>query len=227
MNKRCVVNFAVRGRENYPMGQRRLRVYLEGRSDSDVLCWLADDIDNREGYPAGSPTHNEVPYAFKYHAIQAAFDKGYESVFWLDSSVVPRKNLEPLWKIIEERGILAFRNAGCLESYFTSEDCLNILGCSIEEANGICQISGGIVGYNKNHHEGMKIFEKMRHLAIHTSAFQGGSNTSSFPKYQSHRHDQSCLSYLLHQHGIEVETSGLDYTGSVNDNTILELRAIV
>jgi len=227
MSRKCVVNFSCRGRENYPMGQKRLKQTLEDKTDADTMLWLAPDMTSREGYPPNSPTHNEVPYAFKYHAMKAAFDKGYDLVFWLDSSVVPLRDMSYLWQIIEDRGILAFRNAGCLESSFTSEDCLDILGCSIEDARNICQISGGVVGYNKHNETAMIIFKKMLNLSINTVAFQGGSNTSSDPNYQSHRHDQSCLSYLLNFYDVKVEMTGLDYSGSRNLETFLELRAMV
>lgn len=217
---RCICNLAVRGRENYPVGQDRLmRSVVGGLGNHHGLSF-------HKSYPLGCPTHQQVPYAFKYNIMKEAM-RTYDCVFWLDSSVVALKPIEPLWKIIEERGILAFRNHGCMENQFTSKDCLDALGCSEEDARKICQIHGGVVGYCKHDEKAMRIFDRMVELSSDPRAFAGGDNTSREPNYIAHRHDQSCLSYLLWKENIDVDTSAvLRYSADVLPETILELRGM-
>ena len=218
--KRCIVNLAVKGRENYPLGQARLlKALARWDSGSDAMMWTT--------YPAGCPTHQHIPYAFKYYCMRKAINRGYDMVFWVDSSVVPLKSLDTLWNIIEDRGLLVFNNPGCMEDQFTSEDCLETLGCSIEEARKINQICGGVVGYNVRHVPSMRIFGNMERLALDKNAFAGGTCESSSPRYVAHRHDQSCLSYLVHKYKIYPEPFvALRYTSGVCPDTILELRGI-
>jgi len=216
---RCIVNYVSRGREDYPKGQERLQSCLRrglGANDGQLLLAY--------GLPPYSPSHEKSPYAFKYFAMKAAFAMGFEYAMWLDASVVPLKSMEPLWQILKERGVLVFKNPGCPENYFTSEDALNELGCSLEEAAKIEQICGGVVGFRCD----SLLFQKMLLLATDGTAFRGGSNTSSDPKFKGHRHDQSCLSYLVHKYQIRKEPfEALSYSSGVTDKTILELRGIV
>ena len=222
--KRCIVNYACRGREDYPKGQARLQKCLaEGLGENNGQLFFTHNL------PPNCPPHEEVPYAFKYYAMKTAFDLGYEQVIWLDASVVILKSMEPLWQILEERGILVFDNPGCPENFFTSGDVLDHWGVSIEEAKEINQICGGVVGYTMEGYpkDGRHIFEQMMDWAQDGISFQGGSNTSPDPEFVAHRHDQSCLSWLVHSYMIVREPfEVLSYTSGMTDKTILELRGI-
>lgn len=222
--KKCVVNFACRGREAYLKGQERLRKSLRETCFDEVVLTYAN------AYPPECPTHQEVPYAFKWYMMSEALDdKGGELVLWLDASVVVRKSLDPIWKIVEERGVLVFDNPGIVEAAFTSKDCLDKLGCSLEEAQTFGQCCGGVVGLKKGNERAERILTEMLNLSKDGVSFQGGSNTSPYPKYQSHRHDQSCLSYLLHKYQIEKQPfDWLRYSCDDRglNGAILELRGM-
>lgn len=220
--KRCIVNYAKLGRENYPLGQARLEACLrEGLGCNDGQLML-------RGLPPHSPSHEEVPYAFKYYAINSAFEMGFEQVIWLDASVVILKSMEPLWKVVEERGVLVFDNLGCKQNQYTSGDTLNKLGCSLTEASTMYQVCGGVVGYNRKSPLGINVFSRMLGYAQDGVSFQGGSNESPDPTYIAHRHDQSCLTHLVYQYNVQrLPFVWLAYTSGVTPETILELRAMI
>jgi hypothetical protein len=221
MRKTCVVNFACPGRERYMEGQARLKLSLEEVYKKDCILWAGR-------YPPGSPTHQEVPYAFKYYAIQTAFERGYDCALWLDASCVIRKPLDRFFRVIWDEGVIAFCNA-CWEHHFTSEDCLNQLGCSIEEAKTFPQCLGGVIGFNQYNQTAMNILREMFELSRDGISFQGGSGKSSAPGFQSHRHDQSCLSYLLHKYGISLRSPNVEVCYSNDskvEDSIIELRGM-
>lgn len=222
MNK-CVVNLATQGRENYLSGQARLLASLRKyESETQQLFYTSS-------YPPGCPPHSDVPYAFKYYVMQEAFDRGADLVFWLDASVVILKPLTFLWKTIEERGILVFNNPGTPELWFTTKACLDHIGCGYDEAEKICQVSGGIVGYNRHHDTAMIIFNQMKKWAKEATPFRGGPSTGvPGKKFIAHRHDQSCLSFLTHKYGVQRAAYGdlLAYSKDVKPSTVLELRGM-
>lgn len=61
------------------------------------------------GFP--TPTGEEikyigVPYAFKIFMMVEAYKRGFNNVLWLDSAVIPIKNISPLFQWIEEHEVL-------------------------------------------------------------------------------------------------------------------------
>lgn len=73
------------------------------------------------GYPV--PTGEEVrfvavPYSFKIFTMLEAYQLGYKNLLWLDSAVYPMKSLDPLFRKIENEGVLIswkkFRKNGLL-----------------------------------------------------------------------------------------------------------------
>lgn len=218
-----IVNFASHGREDYLAGQRRLAHSLRQQGFDGTYRFYTKSL------PAGCPDHQKVPYAFKWYGMREAFKEGKGLVLWLDASVVARKPLDPMWGIIEKQGVLVFDNPGCMENYFTSEDCLKKIGCSLEEAQHITQICGGAIGFNSSCPEAQFILSKMIEFAEDGVSFQGGSNKSSDPRFISHRHDQSCLSYLIHKREIKkLPFDWLRYTYDARglEGAILELRGM-
>ena len=104
---RAVVNVAT-GR--YLKGQQRLTAWCAKNSE-DYFIW-----NDKSGLPLGSPAHEDVPYAFKAFALQAAAThewckrinqgRGPEALtlLWCDASVIPIRPLAPLWERIERDG---------------------------------------------------------------------------------------------------------------------------
>jgi len=79
--------------------------YVRGLDRLTEWCALngVDYVTFRDRLPEGSPTHQDVPYAFKAHALAAA-STACDTLLWCDSSVVPIRSLDPLWERIERDG---------------------------------------------------------------------------------------------------------------------------
>src|ERR1017187_7893989 len=117
--KRAIVNVSVGN--HYVENQKRLNEMLDKVNSKELRIFWTNKL------PYGSPTHQETPYAFKMWALrEIMFD--YDSIIWMDASIVPIKPLEPLWEFIEEQGYwfqkIPFENCG----KWTSDAALKPLG---------------------------------------------------------------------------------------------------
>jgi hypothetical protein len=90
---RAVVNVAT---GNYVRGQERLIEWLSAHN-TEYFNW-------RDRLPGGSPSHQDVPYAFKAYALWHAYGAGAKTLLWADASILPIYPLEPLWERIERDG---------------------------------------------------------------------------------------------------------------------------
>jgi len=188
--KKIVVNFAKDGREHYIRGAVRLGKSLK-ETNPDVL--FMSYIDE---YPNGCPTHEQVPYAFKYHCMQKEW--GYaDLLLWLDASVVVKRSMTPIWDHIQRHGVFIVENQGMYESVYTSVDCLRMLGCSWERARDMVQCCGGVVGFDTHDPRAKAVFNRMLALSKDGVSFQGKSGSTA-PEFVAHRHDQSCLTVVAH-----------------------------
>ncbi len=66
----------------------------------------------RDRLPTGSPSHQDVPYAFKAFALQSAWADGAGTLLWCDSCIIPVKPLDELWERIERDGYWIGSQAG-------------------------------------------------------------------------------------------------------------------
>src|SRR6185369_2386707 len=63
----------------------------------------------KECYPPNSPTNEENPYAFKLYAFDEAIKLGIRHTLFVDSSFWAVANPSPIFDLINEHGIFAFR----------------------------------------------------------------------------------------------------------------------
>jgi len=203
---RCVVSVAT-GR--YVPGLQRLLAspFIE----TDTAAWF-------DTMPPGSPSHLDVPYAFKPHALAYASKQGATTLLWADACILPLRSLEPLWDRIERDGYWISRN-GYQNSQWTAESAYPDLGVTHEENDNIEHVVATTFGLNLGHERGRYIFEEYLRLAK-TNAFKGpwtgGIGTQ-------HRHDQTALSVCAWRAGCEL-TSAPDvfcYRGGETDKTLL------
>lgn len=204
---RYIVNVAT-GR--YEIGQDRLR-----RAVTSEGC---NGLYFAGGLPPGSPSHSEVPYAFKAWAIKSALDRGATTVIWADSCIVPLRSLAPMWERIERDGYWISRN-GFWNSEWTADSAYADLGVTHEENAKIPHVVATAFGLSLAHPVGKQIFEEYFRLA-RTQAFvgpwKGGIGVQ-------HRHDQTALSVVAHRAGCALTDPPefFAYRGGETDATVL------
>ena len=180
--------------EWYPRGQARLRTLCQ-KFHEDFISWGE--------YPEGCPTHQEVMYGFKPFVVQHAFDKGYESVLWMDSSAVIEKPLDPIWEIIEKEGAFIPCN-GWTNEQWTHDLCFELCGTPKEQYGKLPHCSALVCGFSRSNPVGRAMFDEWLRLAKDGRAFNGPlvyGDGKGMPK--GHRGDQSVLSLLAAKHGFE------------------------
>lgn len=224
MSKRCIVNVAT-GR--FVKGQQRL-IMNRHTLQCPVLCWT--DV-----MPPKSPSHLDVPFAFKAWAIAAAIERGCTSILWADACILPISPLEPLWERIEQDGYWISRN-GWTNAEWTAENVRWKLGVTQEENEQIPHVVATSFGLCVDKPVGKNIFEEYLSLAQNGS-FCGPWWNSNHPEYSTragahpcggskvrgHRHDQTALSVIAHKQGCKLTDPPhiFAYAGGQVEGTIL------
>lgn len=140
-------------------------------------------------FPPG-PTHNEIPYGFKVSAIEYAKESGYESVLWLDSSVVPIASLDPVWEHIEREGYWFSQNYDYTVGQFCTDEALAIMQYTREEAQKIPLVIATAFGLDLRSSAGLQFFSWWKEYML-VGVFNGPRDT--------HRHDQTAASVVCHR----------------------------
>jgi hypothetical protein len=224
--KRVIVNFFSQGRENYKKGSERLvQTIVSNYVNTDIMIFSPDFmIDSVQQLPgnitlytySGYPTtkkyglckpHKEEPYLFKSALIQFAREAGYESVLWCDSSIMLFKNPEHYFELAKEIGVVLFDNPGCPEATWTSDDCLNQLGCDPEYAKTFFEIDAACMLFNFSTDKANEFFDEYLQYCNDGICLNGKSG-STRPDFKAHRHDQSIASYLVKKHYINTINYG-------------------
>lgn len=199
---RCVV--AVGVGSWYPRGVARLGASLDSVGDSAARHFRTD------GWPAGSPPHRDLPYGFKFFAMDEARRGGADSVLWLDSSCWAVRSLDRVWQRLEETGHLLVDCANWLGQW-SSDGALAALNRSRDESMTVPLVVGGMFGIRFSHPDGARFYDAVR--ALVTPAVLCGdwnnnaSQCSADSRVRGHRHDQVALGHvadrmrlpLLHQ----------------------------
>jgi hypothetical protein len=198
--RRCILNAAL---GSYYTGQARLVKSLQD------VGYTGDKIFWRDQYPPGSPTHQQVPYAFKIYALLEARRQGYEVVLWLDASIWAIKNIEPVFRHIEERGHL-FEVAGQWLGWYVTDAFLAKNGLSRDAAMTIPMFTAGFTGLDLRQPKAIEFLEKWRGMSQDGVSFLGPWNNhdcacSQDPRCKGHRHDMSAASLLAHRMGMELQ----------------------
>jgi hypothetical protein len=193
MEKRCLISYAKNGRENYEKALDRNRTEA-------IKYYGGDFLYAKDSLPPGCKPHSEVPYAFKPYLFAESIKQGYNQVLWLDSTICVNADLEPIFKVMKERGVVAFHNPGHELRKYISDKAIMNTGVNIND--NPAQIMACVVGFDLEHPMGKKIFNEWMQLANDGSSFQ--ENGSIRPEFIAHRHDQACLSALLHINDVKL-----------------------
>ena len=185
----------------YVLGEERLRQSL-------INVGFAGSYFSFKDYKSiDSPSHSEIPYAFKPYAIKKVKDLGYDIVIWIDSAVYPTKKFDHFVKHIEENGHAFFDNIGFAIRDHTSDKCLEYFNMTDEESWKHPMIMACLMGFNFNNETTCKIFKEY-YEAANEQAYGGDwinndLQVSTNPKVKGHRHDQSVMSIILAKKGIK------------------------
>lgn len=190
-------------KEKYILAARRQKESLEA-----IGFPMENYFQFRNYEEIKSPSHQDIPYAFKPYAIQEIRNKGFETIIWMDSPVYAIKNLYELIYYINLNGFIFFDNLGYTISDYTSDICLNNFNTSREEGFNKPMIMACLMGFNFKNQLSVKLFNEY-YQAINTYGNYEGdwtneSNQVSLDnRVKGHRHDQSVMSLILAKYNIK------------------------
>ena len=185
----------------YPAGSERLeRSLIFNGYAGDMLFW-------RNEYPPNSPTHQENPYASKIYAFREGIRSGYNIIVWLDSSFWAVKNPMPIFDIIVDDGIFAFKSGyNCAQT--CSDALLDYAGMTRDEAEMLPEIATGVVGLNLDNPIGAEVFRLWSEYCdagLFKNSRHHDINDSADPRFLHGRQDQSCWSIAVHKVGVQFD----------------------
>ena len=197
---RSAVNVTVSSEDWHKKGLARLvRSHAQGHLPA-LQYWT----DYKE---IGHPTHQQVPYGFKYTALKRAREKGSTTLVWLDASMWAARSTDKLFEQIEADGYWFERDSKWTVGQWTSDACLKKLGMDRDEAMTVPISWAAAFGLDLNQPVGKEILDRMLHYMKDGVSFHGAwtndGRVSKDPRCKGHRHDQSVLSILVHQMGLK------------------------
>ncbi len=195
-NKPCIINCALGGW--YKAGSERLEKSLVFNGYAgDAIYW-------RDELPQNCLPHSENPYGFKVAAFREAFARGYKIVCWLDCSFWAIQNPMPIFDIINEKGIFAFRSGyNCAQT--APDNLLVDIGITRDEAELIPETATGIVGINIDNPDGKKVFDYWADLCdrgLFINSRVHNPLESSDIRYLHGRQDQINFSMAMYKAGV-------------------------
>jgi hypothetical protein len=192
--RRAVINVACGSW--YPDGQKRMVNAIKQHGyDDELMLWT-------NVYPKNSPTHKQVPYAFKVYAFLEAFEAGYDEVLWLDCSLIAIRPIDEIFSNISEHGYYGvFDNQKVGE--WLSDDAM--IGMSIEDRTFWMQQLSLLIGCFglKNDEAGRAFLETWKCYADDGKTFHGKSENdgtvSGDVRVKGTRWEQTSASVIFHR----------------------------
>ena len=215
--------------------------YVRGLDRLTEWCALngEDYVTFRDRLPEGSPTHQDVPYAFKAFALAAA-STACDTLLWCDSSVVPIRSLDPLWERIERDGYWIANNGWTNYEWTADSAYADLFGLdadgwpthphgiamsrshAVELNHNIQHVVATSFGISMKHPTGRAIFEEYYRLASKTKAFCGPwTNLNSMPAMT----DGKTVAVPLSQYARTAPCGPPDVRGHRHDQTALSVIA--
>lgn len=182
----------------YPAGLDRLANSLQWHG------YAGDFMLYRNEYPPFCPSHQDNPYAFKIYAIREAIRMGYKTLLQIDCSFWAIRNPHPIFDIIIDKGIFAFRSGyNCAQT--VPDNLLADVGITRDEAEKIPETATGIVGLHIDNPDAKKVFEYWADFCDRGLFINDRNHNpleSSDPRYLHGRQDQSAFSMALYKAGV-------------------------
>lgn len=197
----CVVNVAIGSW--YVTGQCRMLSSLRAHGyKGEALLW-------KDSLPTDCPEHEITPYAFKVFAIQEAIDKGFKKIAWIDSSIVAVNSLSPIEKWLATEPVYMHSQPSTMIGNWASDASIQYLGLNREAALHIHSLDASILFFDFTKATAKLAFKRWQKAAIDGIAFRGSHRNdemqvSEDKRVYGHRHDQTVLSIILWQEGIQT-----------------------
>ena len=163
-----------------------------------LLNSLPSEVDKyyfNDAKRLGVDRHKQDPYAFKVGAIDYAHNRlGYNKIAWCDSPLVYQDNLPHLETLLHLTGFVCYENIGYSVADFTNDPTLEYYQLTRGEAKDIPMVMACFFAFDLSKTLAKSIIDDYR-KAQQAGMFKGN--------WVNHRHDQSCLSIILHNHEFE------------------------
>lgn len=205
--KRVIVNLST---SKYVRGQQRLFRSLIGNMQGDAMHFQRET-------QVGAPSHQTHPYAFKPYAMREAKRRGYDSILWLDASMLVLRDITPIFEEIEKTGYF-FQDSGWTNDRWTTPEQEAFFG-----TNKGKMISSGVLGLSMQSLEAQAFLARWRAAAA-AGMFNGSHDIT--------RHDQTAASLIIQQMGLKITDNETYWkygqpTDTFTDNIVLIANGIV
>jgi hypothetical protein len=221
-DRRCVVTLATDDKQ-YAASLERLEASLTSVGfTGELVSWRGGR------FPEGSPSHSDVPFAFKPYCLAEAARGGGELLLWLDAACIAVRPLDPIFDRLDRNGYVLFRNGQHRVGEWASDLALELFGLSREDAMSIPEVNAAALGLNTGSEIGATFLARWFRAASDGVAFRGvASEPGSEPDYlavkwnrdglvsadrrvRGHRHDQTVAGLLAAELGMNLMDHGLE-----------------
>lgn len=156
----------------------------------------------------GYPGNDELNYGFKSYCLNEARRMGVEIAIWADSNMVLCQPVESLIESIEDNPIFLPTNADWRVGQWTTDRCLAEFGVSRETAYDIPTVVSGFIAFDFRNESAREFFDEFSAYCKRPEIINGPRYVKSpvfqVQDYFGHRHDQSILSLMAHNKGINL-----------------------
>lgn len=184
--------------------------------DADRIIW-------RKEWPPHSPSHQEANYAFKWYAVNEAFNRGYRYVLWLDAGTEALAPIDPIWTRVSSLGYALLRGCDRLWKWI-SDEALAHFSYKREDIVNLSLFGGCMIGIDRESAVGMEFFKwwgeivKVKRLLMGAHRFQVGAGQvmrsvllsdadmtpiSTNELVEGHRSDEACFSLMADKMKLE------------------------
>lgn len=150
-------------------------------------------------------------WIWKSHIINMTLEQMEENdyLFYVDAGAVMLHPVEELISVMDKNrdDIMVFAVYGRTEEQYTKRDVFTYFSYETEECLNSDQIMATFILIKKNA-KTVRLFREWEAACEHPNLLLDGENTISgentnYPRFLTHRHDQSILSVLLKKNGVE------------------------
>lgn len=177
--RRVIVNLSTK---RFWKGQVRLRQRLPNYTAAEIFMFQNES-------QVSAPLHTDNNYAFKVHCIDKMLEKGFTSILWMDASMLPIKNIDEVFEVIERDGYF-MQDGGWENSRWTNDRAKEYFGTDDGPMIAAC-----CFGLDFKNPQTVEFWQEVK-KAMNDGIFNGS--------WDDHRHDQTTMSILAHKMGMKL-----------------------